>query len=47
MRAMREDSHPKPPNDPSNFIFRTLACPPDKEEDEKMAPQEVRFKQPN
>jgi hypothetical protein len=30
MRAMREDSHPKPPKDSTEFIFRTLDCPPDK-----------------
>ena len=35
MRAMREDSHPEPPNDRSEFIFRTLDCPPDSNEDSK------------
>jgi hypothetical protein len=35
MRAMRKDSHPEPPNDSSEFVFRTLACPPDKDEDSK------------
>jgi hypothetical protein len=33
MRAMREDSHPEPPNDSSDFTFRTLDCPPDLNED--------------
>jgi hypothetical protein len=32
MRAMREDSHPKSPKDSTEFIFRTLDCPPDKDE---------------
>ena len=35
MRAMREDSHPEPQDDSSEFIFRTLDCPPDKDEDSK------------
>jgi hypothetical protein len=33
MRAMRADSHPKLPNDSSGFIFQTLNCPPDHNED--------------
>ena len=32
MRTMREDSHPESPNDSAEFIFRTLSCPPDKDE---------------
>ena len=35
MRAMREDTHPGTPNYSPEFIFRTLDCPPDKDEDRK------------
>ena len=35
MRAMREDSHPKPPKNDSEFTFRTLDCPPEKDEESK------------
>jgi hypothetical protein len=35
MREMREDSHPESPKDNPEFIFQTLNCPPDKDENRK------------
>lgn len=29
MRSMREDCHPRPPNDGPGFVFRTINVPPD------------------
>jgi hypothetical protein len=34
MRAMREDSHPESLKDSAEFVFRTLACPPDIDEND-------------
>jgi hypothetical protein len=42
MRAMREDSHPKPPDDNKEFIFRTLDCPPDKDEKDVIRSERVK-----
>ena len=35
LRNMREDCHPKPPNDAEEFTFRTINVPPDSEDDRR------------